>query len=176
MAAQKNRSALTEAGKKMGKALARSSHTVEKTGKKMKKAGEKLVKDAAKKAEKTVQSALGKVKAELSSLPAQTKLMPFGYKKEVSELTHKNKKTPCTAPEKSLLFKPGKGVTVEGQIGFLAGDILEYLCENGTTQVTELAGVMKKRGGLPLLGAALGWLAREAKISFSPCGTKVSRL
>ena len=174
MAAQKDRSALTEAGKKMGKALARSSHTVEKTGQKMKKAGEKLMKDAAKKAEKTVQSAIGKVKAELSSLPAQTKRMPFGYKKEVSDLTHK--KTACTTPEKSPLFKPGKGMTVEGQIGFLAGDILEYLCENGTTPVTEIAGVMKKRGGLTLLGAALGWLAREAKISFSPCGTKVSRL
>lgn len=156
MAPQKDRSALTEAGKKMGKALARSSHTVEKTGQKMKKAGEKLVKDAAKKAEKTVESALGKVK------------------KEVSELTHK--KAPCATPEKSPLFKPGKGMTVEGQIGFLAGDILEYLCENGTTPVTEIADVMKKRGGLPLLGAALGWLAREAKISFSPCGTKVSRL
>jgi vacuolar-type H+-ATPase subunit H len=156
MAAQKDRSALTEAGKKMGKALARSSHTVEKTGQKMKKAGKKLVKDATKKAEKTVQSAIGKVR------------------KEVSELTHK--KTPCATPEKSPLFKPGKGMTVEGQIGFLAGDILEYLCENGTTPVTEIAGVMKKRGGPALLGAALGWLAREAKISFSPCGTKVSRL
>lgn len=156
MAAQKDRSALTEAGKKMGKALARSSHTVEKTGQKMKKAGEKLVKDATKKAEKTVQSAIGKVR------------------KEVSELPHK--KAPCATPEKSPLFKPGKGMTVEGQIGFLAGDILEYLCENGTTPVTEIAGVMKKRGGPALLGAALGWLAREAKISFSPCGTKVSRL
>ena len=156
MAAQKNRSALTEAGKKVGKALARSSHTVEKTGQKMKKAGEKLVKDAAKKAEKTVQSAIGKVK------------------KEVSELTHK--KTAGAAPEKSPLFKPGKGMTVEGQIGFLAGDILEYLNQNGPTPVAKIAGVMKDRGSLPLLGAALGWLAREAKISFSKDGAKVSVL
>ena len=156
MAAQKNRSALTEAGKKVGKALARSSHTVEKTGQKMKKAGEKLVKDATKKAEKTVQSAIGKVR------------------KEVSDLTHK--KAPCAPPEKSPLFKPVKGMTVEGQIGFLAGDILEYLTQNGPTPVTKIAEVMKKRGGPALLGAALGWLAREAKISFSPCGTKVSRL
>jgi len=156
MAAQKDRPALAEAGKKVGQALARSSHTVEKTGRKMKKAGEKLVKDAAKKAEKTVQSAIGKVK------------------KEVNELTHK--KTACATPEKSPLFKPGKGMTVEGQIGFLAGEIFEYLCENGTTPVTEIAGVMKKRGGLALLGAALGWLAREAKISFSKDGAKVSVL
>lgn len=156
MAAQKNRSALTEAGKKVGKALARSSHTVEKTGQKMKKAGEKLVKDATKKAEKTVQSAIGKVR------------------KEVSELTHK--KTPCATPEKSPLFKPGKGMTVEGQIGFLAGDILEYLTQNGQTPVAKIAGVMKDRGSLPLLGAALGWLAREAKIAFSKDGAKVSIL
>jgi vacuolar-type H+-ATPase subunit H len=156
MAAQKDRSALTEAGKKMGKALARSSHTVEKTGQKMKKAGEKLVKDATKKAEKTVQSAIGKVR------------------KEVSALTHK--KTAGTTPEKAPPFKPGKGMTVEGQIGFLAGDILEYLTKNGPTPVAKIAEVMKKRGSLPLLGAALGWLAREAKIAFSKDGAKVSVL
>ena len=154
MAAQKDRSALTEAGKKVGKALARSGHTVEKTGQKMKKAAEKMVKDAAKKAEKTVESAIGKVK------------------KEVNELTHK--KTSCAAPGKDPLFKPGKGMTVEGQIGFLAGDIFEYLSENGPTPVAKIASVMKNRGNLSLLGAALGWLAREAKISFSKDGSKVS--
>ncbi len=174
MAAKKDKSALTEAGRKVGKALARSSHTVEETGHKMKAAAGKLVKDAAKKAEKTVESAIGKVKAELSGLPAQTKLMPFGYKKEVSELTHK--KTPCTTPEKDLLFKPSKGMTVEGQIGFLAGDILEHLSQNGTTPVAKITSVMKDRGSLTLLGAALGWLAREAKITFSKDGTKVSIL
>ncbi|MFH1019040.1 MAG: winged helix-turn-helix domain-containing protein [Pseudomonadota bacterium] len=156
MAAKKDKSALNEAGRKVGKALARSGHTVEETGQKMKTAAEKFVKDAAKKAEKTVESAIGKVK------------------KEVSELSHK--KTACAAPEKDPLFKPGKGMTVEGQIGFLAGDILEYLCENGPTPVTKLAGVMKDRAGLALLGAAVGWLAREAKIAFSKDGAKVSIL
>ena len=154
MAAQKDKSALTEAGKKVGKALARSSHTMEETGHKMKKAAEKMVKKAAKKAEKTVESAIGKVK------------------KEVSELTHK--KTSCAPPEKSPLFKPGKGVTVEGQIGFLAGDIFEYLTQNGPTPVAKIASVMKNRGSAALLGAALGWLAREAKISFSKDGAKIS--
>lgn len=156
MAAQKDKSALTEAGKKMGKALARSSHTVEKTGNKMKKAAEKIVKEAAKKAEKTMESAIGKVK------------------KEVSELTHK--KTVCATPEKEPLFKPGKGVTVEGQIGFLAGDIFEHLSQNGPTPVAKIISIMKNRGSLPLLAAALGWLAREAKISFSKDGTKISAL
>ena len=156
MAAQKDKSALAEAGKKVGKALARSGHTVERTGQKMKKAAEKIVKNAAKKAEKTVESAFGKVK------------------KEVSELTHK--KTACAAPGKDPLFKPGKGMTVESQIGFLAGDIFEYLTQNGPTPVAKIASVMKNRGNLSLLGAALGWLAREAKISFSKDGTKVSIL
>ncbi|MFA7383745.1 MAG: winged helix-turn-helix domain-containing protein [Desulfurivibrionaceae bacterium] len=174
MATKKNQSALNDAGRKVGKALARSGHTVEETGQKMKKAAEKIVKDAAKKAEKTVESAIGTIKAELSSLSAQTKLIPSGCKKEVSELTHK--KPAGAAETKAPLFKPGKGMTVEGQIGFLAGDIFEYLCENGTTPVMEIAGVMKKQGSMPLFGAALGWLAREAKISFSPCGTKVSIL
>lgn len=156
MAAQKDKSTLTEAGKKVGKALARSGHTMEETGHKMKKAAEKIVKKAAKKAEKTVESAIGKVK------------------KEVSELTHK--KAPCAPPEKSPLFKPEKGMTVEGQIGFLAGDIFEYLSENGPTPLAKITSVMKNRGGVALLGAALGWLAREAKISFSKDGTKISVL
>ena len=156
MATKKDKSALNEAGRKVGKALARSGHTVEETGQKMKKAGEKLVKDAAKKAEKTVKSAISTIK------------------KEVNELTHK--KTACAAPEKAPLFKPGKGMTVEGQIGFLAGDILEYLTQNGPTPVAKIASVMKNRGSQPLLGAALGWLAREAKITFSKDGTKVSIL
>ena len=156
MAAPKDRSTLSEAGKKMGKALARSSHTVEKTGQKMKKAAEKIVKKATKQAEKTVESAIGTIK------------------KEVNEFTHR--KTPYAASEKSPLFKPGKGMTVEGQIGFLAGDILEYLTQNGPTPVTKITGAMKNRGSIALLGAALGWLAREAKISFSKDGDKVSVL
>jgi len=172
MSAPKNKSALNEAGRKMGKALARSGHTVEKTGNKMKKAAGKIVREAAKKAEKTVESAIGKVKAELSSLPAQTKLMPFGYKKEVTGLSHKT--LTCTMQGKGPLFKPDKGMTVEGQIGFLAGDIFEYLTKNGPTQVATIAKVMESRGGQPLFGAALGWLAREAKITFSKDGAKVS--
>ena len=154
MAAQKDKSALTEAGKKVGKALARSGHTMEETGHKMKKAAEKIVKKAAKKAEKTVESAIGKVK------------------KEVSELAHK--KAPCAPQEKSPLFKPDKGMTVEGQIGFLAGDIFEYLTQNGPTPVAKIANTMKNRARPALLGAALGWLAREDKISFSKDGAKIS--
>lgn len=154
MAAPKDKSALTEAGKKVGKALARSGHTMEETGNKMKQAAEKIVKKAVKKTEKTVESAIGKVK------------------KEVNELTHK--KTACAPSEKSPLFKPGKGMTVEAQIGFLAGDIFEYLSENGPATVEKIACAMKNRGSSALLGAALGWLSREAKISFSKDGSKVS--
>ena len=144
MATEKNRSTLTEAGKKVGKALARSGHTMEETGHKMKKAAEKIVKKATKQAEKTVESALGTIK------------------KEVSELTHK--KPAGAAPEKSSLFKPGKGMTVEAQIGFLAGDIFKYLTENGPTPVTKITLAMKNRGSIALLGAALGWLAREGHV------------
>ncbi|OGR01513.1 MAG: hypothetical protein A2505_07565 [Deltaproteobacteria bacterium RIFOXYD12_FULL_55_16] len=174
MAVRQNKSALTEAGKKAGKALARSGHTMEETGHKMKKAAEKIMKDAVKKAEKVVESAIGKVQTELSSLPAQTKLMPLGCKKELRESTQK--KSPCAAPAKNPLFPPEKGMTVEGQIGFLAGDIFEYLTRNGPTPVETLTCLMKKRENLSLLGAALGWLAREAKITFSANGSEVSIL
>ena len=156
MATQKDKSTLTETGKKVGKALARSSHTAEETGQKMKAAAEKMVKTAAGKAGKTVESAMGTIK------------------KEVSELSRK-RQAGATA-EKGSLFTPAKGMTVEGQIGFLAGEIFEYLSKNGPTPAAEIASVMKTRGTLPLLGAALGWLAREAKIAFSQDGATVSLL
>lgn len=156
MATSKDKSALTEAGKKVGKALARSGHTVEETGQKMKKAAEKIVKDATRKAEKSVESAIDKVK------------------KEVSEITRK--KPAGASVAKASLFMPEKGMTIEGQIGFLAGDIYEHLCKNGPTPVDKISGFTKKSGNLALMGAALGWLAREAKITFSADGSEVSLL
>jgi hypothetical protein len=159
MATQKNKSTLTETGKKVGKALARSSHTVEEAGQKMKATAEKFVKKAAGKAEKagkTVESAVDTVK------------------KEVNQLSRK-KASGTTAAEPPL-FKPSAGMSVEGQIGFLAGDIFAHLSKNGPTPVAEITSAMKNRGSLPLLGAAFGWLAREAKIAFSQDGTTVSLL
>lgn len=150
--ADKKKATLEETGKKVGKALARSAHTVEETGMKMKKATEKLMKEAGKKAEKTVESAVDLVKKEMKELAG--------------------KKTTGTKPETSALFKPGKDMTVEGQIGFLAGDIFEHLAKHGPTPVAEMAKIEKKANPA-LFGAALGWLAREAKISFSSDGAKI---
>jgi hypothetical protein len=159
MATQKNKSTLTETGKKVGKALARSSHTMEETGQKMKATAEKLVKKATGKSEKagkTMESALDTVKKEVSQLG--------------------RKKVSGTAAAGAPLFKPSADMSVEGQIGFLAGDIFAYLSKNGPTPVAEITSAMKNRGSLPLLGAALGWLAREAKIAFSQDGLTVSLL
>jgi len=150
--AGKKKSALEETGRKVGKALARSAHTVEETSQKMKKATEKMVKEASRKAEKTVESAVDLVKKEVKVLTGKR------------TVTDKGKGAP--------MFKACKGMSVEGQIGFLAGDIFEHLSKHGTTKVSELAGAIKKTSPA-MLGAALGWLAREAKLSFSKDGSEV---
>lgn len=151
----KKKSGLKETGKKVGKALARSERALEETGQKMKKAAEKMAKEAVKKAEKTMGSAVDLMK------------------KEVEVIT--GKKNACAKGKNPPLFKTCKNMSVEGQIGFLAGDIFEHLAKHGPTTVAELAR-LEKKANPALFGAALGWLAREAKISFSGDGGKISLL
>jgi len=156
MTAAKGKSVLTETSEKVGKALARSSHKVEEAGEKLKKTAKTLAKNAAHKVEETVEETVGKVKKEVSSL---TKKKDAGCEKKNSPLN------------------PAKGMTVEGSIGFLAGDIYQYLTSNGSTAVDKIVKVMQGRTyNESLINAALGWLAREAKIRFSKDGSKVSLL
>jgi cytoskeletal protein RodZ len=147
---------LKTASVEVGKALARSTHTVEETGRKAKKAAEEFVKTASKKAETTVETTLKKVKAAV--------------KKPLTSAA--KSKAPLACP-----LTPGKGMDVQGHIGFLAGEIFHYLDEKGTTPVDKLLKVMKSGANSEaLVYSALGWLARECKISFSPDGSIVSLL
>ncbi|MGV1099863.1 winged helix-turn-helix domain-containing protein [Thiovibrio sp. JS02] len=156
MAAKKEQSPLTKTSQKVGKALARSSHTVEKTGEKLKKAAKKLVKEATHKVEETVEQTVSKVKKEVDSL---------------------TKKKAGGAAAKNSSPKPAREISVESSIGFLAGDIFQYLSSNGTTSVEKIIKTMKARkNNESLINAALGWLAREAKISFSKDGKEISVL
>ncbi len=155
MAIKKKASALSETSKKVGKALARSSHKVEQTGTKLKKTAQKLVKEATHKVEETVEEAVGKVKKEVGGLG---KKMGSGQS--------------GNGP-----YAPTPGMSVEGSIGFLAGDIYQYLSENGATPVEKLVKAIEKRkNSEALINAALGWLAREAKITFAKKGDSVSVL
>lgn len=146
-----SKSSLKETSVKVGKVLARSSHKVETTREKIKKTAEKMVEDASKKAEQTVSETVDKIK------------------KEVSALT-KGKTAKKERPKPPALM-PKKGMAVEGHMGFLAGDIYDYLQKNGETEVDKIVNVMKRRkNSIAMIHAALGWLAREAKVSFSSDG------
>lgn len=162
MAASKEKksekSALSETSVKVGKALARSSHKVEQTGQKIRKAAEKLAKEAkvvTHRIEESVDETVGKVKKEMVGL---------------------GKKKPAAQPgSRSCLFNPAKGMSVEICLGFLAGDVYQHLQERGGMPVSALCRAMEEKGaGVAMVSAALGWLAREAKISFSKDGAEVS--
>ena len=62
----------------------------------------------------------------------------------------------------------------EERIGFAAGEIYNYLNENGTTSFAKMKKELDLKGNFADLG--LGWLAREDKIQIERKGayTKVS--
>ena len=79
------------------------------------------------------------------------------------------KKTSARAT--SIPLAPASGLSVEGHLGFLAGDIYQILNSKGETAATELVGTLKKRThSEAIIYAAIGWLAREGQITFSPDG------
>jgi hypothetical protein len=57
------------------------------------------------------------------------------------------------------------------QIGFAAGEIYNYLHENGTTSFAKMKKELDLKGNFADLG--LGWLAREDKVEISQKGPAV---
>jgi hypothetical protein len=79
------------------------------------------------------------------------------------------------SPSKPGPFQPAAGMTVEGQLGFVAGDIYQYLEERGSTPIQAVVKTMVQHGSTEAMAhAALGWLAREGKIAFSPDGATLT--
>ncbi len=54
------------------------------------------------------------------------------------------------------------------EIGLAAGDVWHYLESNGTSTIHDLRKSLRIKE--PLLLMAIGWLAREEKLSFDPEG------
>ncbi len=153
---KKTNISMKTAGVGVGKALARSTHTVEETGRKAKKAAENFVKTASKKAETTVETTLAKVRAAV---------------KHPLTSAAKNKSA-VACP-----LTPGKGMDVPGHMGLLAGEIYHYLSEKGESPVEKLLKSMKSGANSEaLIYAALGWLARECKVTFTADGSSVKLL
>lgn len=59
----------------------------------------------------------------------------------------------------------------EEQIGFAAGEIYNYLSQNGTTSFSKMKKELDLKGNFADLG--LGWLARENKVELSQKGPAV---
>ena len=59
----------------------------------------------------------------------------------------------------------------EEQIGFAAGEIYNYLSQNGTTSFTKMKKELDLKGNFADLG--LGWLAREHKVEIEQKGPAV---
>ena len=59
----------------------------------------------------------------------------------------------------------------EEKIGFAAGEIYNYLIENGTTTFAKMKKELDLKGNFADLG--LGWLARENKVEISQKGPAV---
>ncbi|MGN0031833.1 MAG: winged helix-turn-helix domain-containing protein [Candidatus Gastranaerophilaceae bacterium] len=59
----------------------------------------------------------------------------------------------------------------EEQIGFAAGEIYNYLNQNGTTSFAKMKKELDLKGNFADLG--LGWLARENKVEISQKGPAV---
>jgi hypothetical protein len=75
-----------------------------------------------------------------------------------------------TPPRKGP-FLPRADMTVAASLGFVAGDIYLYLQGMGATPADKLVRKITRDGNTQaMVYAAIGWLAREGKIAFSPDG------
>lgn len=61
---------------------------------------------------------------------------------------------------------------LQDQIGMSAGQIYEFLNNNGETTVTKMKKELDLKGNFADLG--LGWLAREGKVEISKKGSSVN--
>ncbi len=57
------------------------------------------------------------------------------------------------------------------RIGTLAGRVWEYLADKGETNMASIPRAVKEKTGL--VNLALGWLAREDKLTFRESGGKI---
>lgn len=62
-------------------------------------------------------------------------------------------------------------LTLEEKIGFSAGEIYNYLNQNGTTTFSKMKKDLDLKGNFADLG--LGWLARENKVDIQQKGPAV---
>ena len=83
----------------------------------------------------------------------------------------KTNQTPPPPRPYPLPLSPVAGLSVEGHLGFLAGDLYQILEADGETTTKKLVSTLKKRShSEAMIYAAIGWLAREGRVTFTPDG------
>ena len=85
---------------------------------------------------------------------------------------HTDSKTKKNALQpRNLPLSPAPGLSVEGHLGFLAGDIYQILKTERETAINKLISTLKKhKHSETMIYAAIGWLAREGQVTFTPNG------
>jgi hypothetical protein len=73
--------------------------------------------------------------------------------------------------EEKIMATKKVNLTLEEQIGFSAGEIYNYLHQNGTTTFAKMKKELDLKSNFADLG--LGWLARENKVEISQKGPAV---
>lgn len=96
-------------------------------------------------------------------------------KRKAQQTAHKIITTATKKKAKESPLKSKSGLPVEAQLGFVAGDVYDYLAKNGTTPVDKLVNAMKlRKNSAAIVYGAIGWLAREDRLAFSSEGAEVS--
>ncbi len=114
------------------------------------------------------------VKAETST--RKVKKMAEDLIESVSTKATRKKEAPAPPAQATSRkgvnpLSPAPGLSVEGHLGFLAGDIYQHLEAEGQTPVSRLlASLMKRQHSEAMVYAAIGWLAREGRVTFTPDG------
>lgn len=112
---------------------------------------------------------MGKALARSSFQAEQTgKKIKKKVEETVSRVAGKAKKNKSPFTEKG-------GIAVTETIGFVAGEIFEHLCQKGEMPTEQLVhAIMHRQKSNAMVYCAIGWLAREGKIAFSPDGSTIS--
>jgi hypothetical protein len=106
----------------------------------------------------TPEKPVPKVKADQPINKAATKVTP----KKTSPIQKPSTEVQAVIP-KPVVTKPE--LTVSERIGLTAGNIWQYLSENGSTSVSKIAKELTEEE--KIIQRSIGWLAQEDKITLS---------
>ncbi len=126
-----------------------------------------------------VGKALARTSVQAEKSTRKVKKMAEELLESVGEKVSRKKNTAAAkknaSSSREIALAPASGLSVEGHLGFLAGDLYQSLKAKGDTPASELVNALKKRGHTEaMIYAAMGWLAREGQVTFTPDGKNLT--